>query len=65
MASVVQVNLPEELFSQAQQLVEAGWATDVDSLVGEALRRYLDSHGPSLTEAFVREDIAWGLNGRE
>ncbi|MEX2316258.1 MAG: hypothetical protein WD669_03835 [Pirellulales bacterium] len=65
MVSVIQVNVPEELFTQAKRLVEDGWATDVESLVGEALRRYLDSHGPALTEAFVREDIAWGLNGRE
>jgi Arc/MetJ-type ribon-helix-helix transcriptional regulator len=65
MTSTIQVNLPEQLCSQAKKLVEDGWAANLDALVGEALRRYLESHGPALTEAFVREDVAWGLNGRE
>lgn len=61
----IQVTLPEPLCAQAKKLVEEGWAVDLDALVGEALRRYLESHGPALTEAFVREDVAWGLHGRE
>ena len=65
MVSAVQVNLPQDLLSQAQQLVQDGWAADFDALVTEALRRYIESHGPGLTEAFLREDVAWGLHGRE
>ena len=64
MASVIQVNLPEDLLSRAQQLVRDGWASDFDALLADALRRYLESHGPTLNEAFVREDVAWGLHGR-
>ena len=61
--SAIQVNLPEDLISQAEQFVREGWMTDIDALMAEALRRYLESHGSALTEAFVREDVAWGLHG--
>ena len=63
--SVIQVNLTEDLISQAEQFVREGWMTDIDALMAEALRRYLESHGSALTEAFVREDVAWGLHGRQ
>jgi len=63
MSAAIQVSLPENLVSQAQQLICEGWASDLDTLLAEALRRYLESHGPSLTEAFLREDVAWGLDG--
>jgi len=65
MSAAIQINLPEELRAQAQRLIEEGWVADMDELVGEALRRYLESHGPTLKEAFVREDVAWGLHGEE
>lgn len=65
MTTPVQVNLPVELVSQAQQFVGEGWVSDFDELLAEALRRYLESHGPALTETFVREDVAWGLNGQD
>jgi hypothetical protein len=29
------------------------------------LRRYLESHSSRLAESFVRNDVAWGLRGRE
>ncbi len=63
MAAAVKVTLPDDLVSKARQFVDAGWATDFDGLLAEALRRYLESHEPELTEAFIREDVAWGLHG--
>jgi len=36
-----------------------------EELVAEALRRYLESHSTRLAESFLREDVAWGLRGRE
>ncbi len=63
MTTAVQVALPEDLLTEARRFVEDGWAGDFDDLLAEALRRYLESHGPALTEAFIREDIAWGLHG--
>jgi hypothetical protein len=65
MKTAVQAQLPQELVAQARAFVEAGWAADLDTLLAESLRRYLDSHSAKLTEAFVREDVKWGLHGRD
>ncbi len=65
MSTVIQAELPPELLAQARAFVEEGWATDVNELLAEALRRYLESHSSKLTETFIREDVAWGLNGNE
>jgi hypothetical protein len=65
MTTAVQVNLPEELISQAQQFVSEGWADNLDAVLADSLRRYLQTHGSVLAEAFIREDLAWGLDGNE
>ena len=64
MTTTVQITLTEELVSRARQFVEEGWAADFDDLLAEALRRYLESHEPELAEAFIREDVEWGLHGQ-
>jgi hypothetical protein len=38
-------------------------ATNLDTLLAESLRRYLESHSPAIAEKFLREDIEWGLHG--
>jgi hypothetical protein len=65
MSSAIQAELPPELLAQAQAYVEEGWATDVNELLAEALRRYLESHSSHLSETFIREDLEWGLKGNE
>ena len=65
MKTIIQTELPDELVSQARSLVDRGWAGDFDELLADALRRYLESHSSQLTESFIREDVAWGLSGRE
>jgi hypothetical protein len=65
MSTAVTTHLPEQLLDQAGQLVKAGWATDLDAILTDALRRYLDSHSEALTESFIREDVDWGLHGRD
>ena len=59
------IKLPPRLFEQAQNFVEQGWFADVNSLVVEAVRRYLEAHRAELIEHFIREDIEWGLRGDE
>jgi metal-responsive CopG/Arc/MetJ family transcriptional regulator len=56
--------LPENLLNQAEKIIREGWATDLNALLAEALRRYLESHSMTLSEQFVREDIQWGLYGK-
>jgi len=65
MKTDIQAELPQELVMQARAFVEQGWAGDVNELLSEALRRYLESHSSRLAESFIREDVSWGLHGRE
>jgi hypothetical protein len=65
MATQIQVQLPDELMALAQRHIDDGWATGFDDLLADALRRFLESHGPALIEAFVREDVEWGLHGKD
>jgi hypothetical protein len=62
--SMIQVNLPADLLAEAQKFIQEGWGADMDALLVESLRRFLESHRPELIEAFVREDISWGLHGQ-
>ena len=51
------------LIAHAQQLVDAGWFRDIDDLFLDALRRFLESHRENLLEAFICQDVEWGLTG--
>ena len=65
MKTAIQAELPEELVAEARAFIEQGSVGDFDELLAEALRRYLESHSSRLTESFIRDDVAWGLRGRE
>jgi len=54
---------PEQLCQQAQLLIQQGWASNLQEIINESLRRYLESHRDVLTEAFIQEDVEWGLHG--
>lgn len=59
------ISLPSGLAKQAQEQIQAGWFPDINSLVIEALRRYLESHRDELMESFILEDVECGLHGDE
>ena len=59
------ISLPSGLAKQAQEQIQAGWFPDINSLVIEALRRYLETHRDELMERFIREDVEWGLRSDE
>ena len=61
----VQARFPERLLDEANTLVRQGWFEDLDSVLQEALRRYLEAHRSELLDRFVREDVAWGLGGKD
>ncbi len=61
----IQAELPENLINKAQELVQAGWANDLDDLFADALRRYLESHSVALADQFIRDDVQWGLFGSD
>ena len=61
----IQAQLPDNLINQAQELVKAGWANNLDDLLADALRRYLESHSLALSEKFILDDVQWGLHGSD
>jgi Arc/MetJ-type ribon-helix-helix transcriptional regulator len=63
--TVVQIEIPEEMSVQAQTLVSAGWFRNLDEILLDALRRFLEFHKADLTEEFIRQDVEWGLRGNE
>lgn len=63
--TTIQAQLPPELTERARSFVEEGWASDLNALLSEALRRFLESHSARLTEAMVMKDVQWGLHGED
>ncbi len=61
----VEARISEPLDRQIDALVEQGWFQSRDKVLQEAIRRFLQAHRPALMEQFIREDVAWGLRGRD
>ncbi len=62
--TTVQIQIPDQLLQQARYWVQQGWVANMDELISESMRRYLESHRESMTERFIREDVDWGLHGQ-
>ena len=65
MTTRIQTEIPDQLWQQAQSMVEAGWINNMDALVTESMRRYIESHQQTISEGFIREDVRWGLDGKD
>ena len=63
--ATIQTDVPVRLLAEMQTLVEAGWFRDLDELMLDALRRFVESHRAELMERFIREDVEWGLHSDE
>ena len=63
--TTLQTQIPDQLLQQAQYLVQQGWVANMDELITESMRRYLESHRVAMTEQFFREDVDWGLHGEQ
>jgi len=61
----IQTEIPVRLLDEMQMLVAAGWFRNLDELMLDALRRFVESHRAELMERFIREDVEWGLHGDE
>lgn len=60
----IATEVPAQLFAEMQSLVVSGWFQSVDEVVLEAVRRFLEAHREELMEGFLRDDMEWGLQGR-
>ncbi|MES2924236.1 MAG: CopG family transcriptional regulator [Verrucomicrobiota bacterium] len=63
--TVIQAELPPELTARARSYVEEGLAADLNELLADALRRFLESHSARATETFAMNDVQWGLHGND
>ena len=63
--AAIRTDVPVRLLAEMQMLVEAGWFRDLDELMSDALRRFVESHRSELMERFILEDVEWGLHGDE
>jgi len=64
-AATVQAEVPVRLLTEMKGLVEAGWFRNLNELMLDALRRFVESHRAELMERYIREDVEWGLYGDE
>ncbi len=60
-----ETEIPAQLFAEMQFLVKTGWFRTVEDVMQVALRRFLDLHREKLMEGFLRQDVEWGLHGRD
>jgi hypothetical protein len=65
MSTTVKTEIPDQLWQQAQYMVQQGWVANMDELIAESVRRYLESHLETMNECFILDDVDWGLHGQD
>ncbi len=61
----IKIHCPDELAAELERLVAEGWEDSMDDAIVEAIRRYVRVRQPEALEKHLKEDIAWGLHGRD
>lgn len=61
----IHTEMPSQLLDEAQLLVDDGWYRNIDEILFDALRRFLESHRTKLVDEFIQQDVKWGLYGHE
>jgi Arc/MetJ-type ribon-helix-helix transcriptional regulator len=61
----IRAKIPDQLYRQMEALVKLGWFGSFDDVTEQALRRFLELHRPELMEKMIRDDVEWGLHGKE
>jgi Arc/MetJ-type ribon-helix-helix transcriptional regulator len=62
---MLKAEIPRQVVYQMHKLIEYGWYVDEADVLREALRRFLATHGTEVLEQQIREDVAWGLHGKD
>jgi hypothetical protein len=63
--SALCIDISPQIYNDVQTRVMDGWFKDIESVVEEAIRRYIESHPVDITDKFIKEDIEWGLHGTD
>ncbi len=61
----VETVLPARRVAQMQVLVDEGWFRDLDHLIADAVRRFLETHTPELMERYIWQDVEGELHGKD
>ncbi len=61
----IEAEIPDQLYKLLSTLVSEGWYLSEQDVIEEALRRFMQAHKPELMEKFIREDLEWGLHGKD
>ena len=61
----IHTELPDKVYQEVKSLVDKGWFRNEDDIILEVLRPFLDTHRIELMEKFIREDVEWGLHGKD
>jgi Arc/MetJ-type ribon-helix-helix transcriptional regulator len=64
-STTLRTEVPSRLLAEMQSLVDAGWFRSLDEVMLDARRRFLDSHREDLMQGLLREDVEWGLCGKD
>ena len=51
--TTVKAVLPTRLVAQMESLIDLGWVPDMDDLIADAVRRFLETHTPDLLEHYM------------
>ena len=63
--NAITTEISPQLQLSMQKLVDEGLFKNINELMEEAIRRYLEFHSMDLMEQFIQEEIAWGLHGKD
>jgi len=63
--TTMQAEVPTRLLGQMESLINDGWFQDINDLIVDALRRFLETHRPELMEHYIWKDVEWGLHGED
>jgi Arc/MetJ-type ribon-helix-helix transcriptional regulator len=63
--ATLEAEIPARVLDGLKSLVEAGWFRNLDDVIVDALRRYLESHRSELLDELILEDVEWGLRGTD
>jgi len=61
----LQVEVPERLDEQMDEVLKAGWFSDREEIVRLALMEFLRRQRFELIEQFQREDIRWAVGQKQ
>ena len=62
---VVPAKLTEKLIQEADEIVKEGWYASKSELIRDAVRDLIRKVKAQRLEAAIKEDVTWGLHGKE